>query len=321
MRRRALLSSVASTLPVALAGCTGEKSRLSADVAEAPTARLEMTSVTDEELPEKVLYTVRGYSGSDEKGRLVDRAIDGGTTTEATRPPLPEDRHIFYEDTVYQLSHEVIERTPATRYSVKVDIVEGTVAESETIQFSELPDVDRETFAEKGLADGGVVGIGTTFLYTDAEREQSVLVPDSDYSVIVWENGSRAEWVVDDAYDTTLNTYRYTAERVASAAEYGRQMRERFAFELSDLSDAQRDIVETAIEEDQYVVEPDETPSAAFVSLTDRFRGREQAHGLGEDGEGDLSGPYLVRYGDEVYWTILVVRSEAFSTETSNDGS
>lgn len=320
MHRRALLASVACTLPVALAGCTGERSTLSAGVAETPTARLEMTSVADAELPEKVLRTV-GDDGPDRESRLLERIIDGGTTVEGTRPSFSEDRHLFYDDTVYQLSHEVTEQTPATRYSVKVDIVEGSVAESETVRFSDLPEVDRETFAENGLDGGDVIGIGTTLLYTDSERNQSVLVPDSDYSVIAWEDGSRAEWVVDDAYDTTLNTYRYTAERVASATEYGRQMRERFAFELSGLSDAQQDIVETAIEKGKYVVEPDETPSTALVSLVDRFRDQEQAHALDEDAEGGRSGSFLVQYGGEVYWTMLVAHSEAFRTETSNNGS
>ena len=75
MRRRALLTSVASTLPAALAGCTGEDT-LSGDsgVAKAPTARLEMTSVTDEELPEKALYRVGPEDETNERTRLFDRS-------------------------------------------------------------------------------------------------------------------------------------------------------------------------------------------------------------------------------------------------------
>ena len=91
-------------------------------------------------------------------------------------------------------------------------------------------------------------------------------------------------------------------------------MRERFAFELAGLPEAQRDIVETAITEGQYIVGPDETPSDALVALANQFRGHEQAHGLDEDGEGDLSGPYLVQYQGDVYWTTLVVQRDAFQT-------
>jgi len=319
MRRRALLASAAALLPAGLAGCTGRgtiQSGGAAGVAEAPTARLSMTVLDDAELPPRVLYSVGTDDGPDRRARLLDRILDGGATVKGIRPPLPEDQHLFYDDAVYQLTHDVVEQTPATRYSVKVDIVEDSVTDAEAIRFANLPEVDREEFAKHGLADGDPIGIGTTFLYTDAEREQSVLVPDSDYSFIVWEDGAQAEWVVDDAYDTTLNTYEYTADQVATAAEYGRQMRERFAFELSNLSDAQRNIVETAISEDQYVVGPDETPPSALIALTDRFRDHDQAHGLDEAGEGDLSGTYLVQYDGEVYWTTLVVHGDAFGTET-----
>lgn len=319
MRRRALLATAATSLPAIVAGCTGTFSGGNA-VAEAPTARLELTTIPDAKLPTKVLYTVHPAEGNDPTAQLFNRLLDGdnSTTTRATRPPLPEQRHIAYREGIYELSYEVIEETPATRYSVKVDIVTGSVTESEAIQFAELPEVDQEEFAAHGLADGDPVGIGTTFLYTDAEREQSVLIPESEYSYITWDNGAEAEWIVDDAYDTTLNTYRYAAEQVATAADYGRQMRERFAFELSGLPETQRDIVTTAISEGRYVVGPDDTLSDAFVALADRFRGHEQAHGLDEDVEGDLSGTYLVRYQGDVYWTTLVVQSDALTTTTES---
>lgn len=317
MRRRALLATTAASLPVIIAGCTGPGGVSGNDAAaEVPTGRLKLTTIADEKLPRKVLYTVRPAEGNDEKAQLFDRILDGGAATQAIRPPLPEQRHIAYQDGVYELSHEVTEETPATRYSVKVDIVTGTVTEAEAIQFADLPTVDQDKFAAHGLADGEPVGIGTTFLYTDAEREQSVLVPESKYSYITWEDGTEATWVVDDASDTTLNTYRYTAEQVATAAEYGQQMRERFTFELSGLPDAQREIVETAITDERYIVGPDETPPDAFVALVDRFRGHEQAHGLDEDGEDDLSGRYLVRYQEDVYLTTLLIQREAFTTTT-----
>ncbi|MFC5135375.1 MULTISPECIES: hypothetical protein [Haloferacaceae] len=315
MRRRALLAAAASSLPAIVAGCTSPGGFSGSNAAaEAPTARLELTTIADAKLPTKVLYTVRPAEGNDATAQLFDRILDGGTKTKATRPPLPKQQHIAYQEGVYELSYEVVEETPATRYSVKVDIVTDSVIEAEAIQFADLPELDQQEFAEHGLADGDPVGIGTTFLYTDTEREQSVLVPESEYSYITWDDGTEAEWVVDDAYDTTLNTYRYTAEQVATAADYGQQMRERFTFELSGLPEAQREIVETAIADGQYIVGPDEPPSDALVALADRFRGHEQAHGLDEDGEGDLSGTYLVRYQGDVYWTTLVVQRDVFLT-------
>ena len=96
-------------------------------------------------------------------------------------------------------------------------------------------------------------------------------------------------------------------------------MRERFSFELAGLPEAQQGIVETAITDGPYVVGPDETPSDALVTLANRFRGYEQAHGLGEDGEDDLSGTYLVRYQGGVYWTTLVVQHNMFQTASTPD--
>lgn len=314
--RRTLLASTTSLLSAALAGCQTGPATSGGLAAEAPTARFEMTPLPDAKLPEKVLYSIRSSPDEDTDAALLERIRDGGATTEGTRPPLPANQHLATDEAVVELSKDVVDETPATRYSVKVDIVQDSVQENEAVQFGDLPEVDRAVFAENGLADGDVVGIGTTFLYTNEEREQSVLVPESEYSHIVWENGAEAEWVVDDAHETSLKTYRYSAEQIATAAEYGQQMRDRFAFEFSNLSSEQRDIVETAIDDEQYVVGSDETPPDALVELADQFRAQEQAHGLDESDEDDLSGPYIVRYEGEVYWTTFVVYGESFSTST-----
>jgi hypothetical protein len=261
------------------------------------------------------LYTVDAEDGGDgERGPLFADIVDGGATTRKVQQPLPADRHLGYEGNVYKLSVEVTEETPATRFSVQVDIVTDSIVESATIRFEELPEIDKEQFAAHGLADGDPIGVGTTFLYTDAEVEQSVLLPDSKYSYIRWNDDTEAEWIVDDAFETTVNTYRYTASQVATMAEYGRQIRERFAFELSSLPEAQQEILQTAIEDGEYVVESEATPSGALAGLVDRFREQEQAHALDETGEGDLSGPYLVRFDGEVYWTIFLVSPGTFET-------
>lgn len=320
MRRRALLTSVAIAVPSALAGCTdlnplgGDGTGSGTGEIEGPTASLKMEAMNDSELLSKRLI---GRIGDSSNAKLFDRILDGGATVKKTRPPLPKNQHLFYDNAVYQLSYEVVERSPATFYAVKVDIAKKPAGEAETIRFSELPAVDRETFAENGVASGETIGIGMRFLYTDAERKRSVLVPESDYSNIVWEDGSRAEWIVDGATDTTLKTYRYTAERITAASEYGRRLRERFGFELSNLSDAERNIIETAIKKNQYLVASDESPSSALVSLTDRFRTHEQVHRLNEDGEEGLSGSYIVRYENTTYWATFTVSRESFPSESS----
>ncbi|SFS00122.1 hypothetical protein SAMN05216559_2313 [Halomicrobium zhouii] len=316
MRRRTLLASTAALLPAALSGCQTGPETSGNLVDEVPTASFQMTAVTDAELPEKVLYSLQSYPDEDPDAALLERIRDGGATTEGTRPPLPANRHIATDDAVVELSKEVVGETPATTYSVKVDIVQDSIQDDEAIRFTDLPEVDRTVFSDKGLADGDVVGIGTTLLYTHEERKQSVLVPESEYAYIVWENGAEAEWVVDDAYEMSLKTYDYSAEEVATVVEYGQQMREQFAFEFSGLSSEQRDIVETATGDERYVVRADETTPQPLVELADQFRPQEQARGLDESGEDDLSGSYIVRYEGEIYWTTFVVNGESFATST-----
>ena len=114
MRRCALFSTAATSFPTIVAGCisSGGFSGSNA-VAEAATARLELTTITDAKLPTKVLYTVRSAEGDDTTAQLFDRILDGGATTKATRPPLPEQQHTAYQEGVYELSYDVIEETPA----------------------------------------------------------------------------------------------------------------------------------------------------------------------------------------------------------------
>lgn len=319
LTRRDLLGGTGAAVAITLAGCTGLGGTMDVpqDVAELPPATLSMETVANPELPARVLYSIGTEDDSGRRVELMDKILDGGTTVERTHPPLPEDKHIYYDDAVYVLSHEIIDQTPATSYQIRVDIVQGTVVESEAVQFSNLPAIDQEKLAAHGWADGGSFGYGTSSLYTHAEREKSALVPESEYSYIVWEDGSEAAWFVDGSYETTLNTYEYSAEQYSTAAEYGQRMREQLAFELGTLSDGEADIVQTAIDEDQYAVDHEQTPSPAFWSLAERFQPHDQAHGLEEDNEGALSGPYFVQYDAEAYWTVLLVNVERPETQTA----
>ncbi|WP_324757328.1 hypothetical protein [Haloarcula montana] len=307
--------SVLALVPAVVAGCSRSAAPFGDDLAaEAPTAHLDMRPITDTELPDRVLYTVP-TEGEGGEAQLMERLLDDGATVQRQRRPIPTDRRVSYADGVYKLTATVVAETPATTYSVKVDILQESVPASETVAFSALPDVDRKQFAARGLADGDPVGIGTTVLYTDAERERSVLVPESQYDAITWENGAEAEWVVDGSAETVLKTFEYGGEQVMSATAYGRRLRERFAFGLSGLSPAEREIVETA-REDRYVVPPDGEPPEAIRSLVERFRDREPVRPLSADPEGDDGGgAYLVRYDGGVYWTTVSLRDPATPTE------
>lgn len=335
MRRRALLASGLST--VLLGGCLSSVPDVpvlgDSEPARPPTAYLSMEHVDDARIAEKVLGRVTpAYEGGKRttEAAIIEEAVrDGAATVERARIPLRTEHPVVYEGTVYWLDHEIVEADPATWFHVVVDIVTGGEPSGRTVAFADLPAVDRQAFETRGLDEGENIGVGTSLLYTDEQVDRSVLVPETDIVIIEWENGNRASWAVDGSHETTRKTYRYTVEETMPASEHGAEVREQYAWELSGLSDAERDIVEAAVTDERetgetpdgtpdrpYAVGPEETPSASLVSLVDRFRPHEQAPGSGTRAAEGVSGHYLVRYDGTVYWTYLAVREAVFESLT-----
>ncbi|MFC4451774.1 hypothetical protein [Halorussus aquaticus] len=316
MDRREFLATGATLTVAAFGGCTG--------CARMPAASLQMESITDAEIAEKVTHELE--DGASDRRRLVADAVENGSATvEDVDPPLAANKSFVYEGSVYRLSHEVVESVPATTFHFTLDPVEGSVAESETVRYADLPAVDREKFAENGWDDGSFLGFGSSLLYLDREIPDSALVPDPERPVVVWDSETKGRFEVDDSRSTELKTYRYAAEVVDSSAErYGAEVRERYAFALSGLTSAERDIVRQAVEtEDGYRVPPDETPPDAMWKLAKRFRPHEEVRYAWEDeedagGSGRIDGSYLVRRDGEVYWTSVHVSRDQFTT-TANE--
>lgn len=325
MRRRQVLAAAVALLPTA--GCLGlapggrveSGGGASLDMAaELPTARLSMETATDAD----VARELTNHGLTDDERAALDRILDGEETTDwYEEPPIYDTVPVLHEGTVYRLSMSVADSKPATNFAVVIDIPDRTPAEGEAVQFADLPAADRETFADRGFDDGGFVGFGTVLTYTPDEVDESALVPDSEYRYIRWDDGTTASWAVDDGWETELKRYRYTAEALGSASEYGGRIRERYAFELSGLSEAEREIVRTAIEDDHgYAVATDATPSPAFESLVDRFRPREEV-AVHDEPDPDVSGRYLVRYDGSVYWTGLRLTPDEDSGSTPTGAS
>ncbi len=144
-----------------------------------------------------------------------------------------------------------------------------------------------------------------TFVYANTDRNQSALVPTPDRSVIEWKSGSRAEFSItgSNSKDVTLKTYRYTAHQLAPTVEaYGKQLHNQYTFELSGLSDAERELVNKAIGRYGFTVERGGSPPDAFWSLIDRFQQYEAV----TDGYEGVTGDYLTTYDVQVYWIELI---------------
>jgi hypothetical protein len=302
MDRRRFLAATTALLPVA--GCLGPGGQTGElGVAQMPTVSLSMEAVEDADVARKVTH----HEMSDEERQLLDRVVEAGSLEVGWHQTSPLHTAVptLHGGAVYRLSERVVDTRPAVEYGVKVDVPQETPDEAATVQFADLPAADQAVFERPGLAGGDLIGVGTVVTYTPGEEAASVLVPDPEYDYVDWADGGTAEWVVDDRWETEQHRYRLSADRVASAAAYGRQVRENYGFDLSGLSDAEGDVVETAIaEEHGYAVPAEETPSPAVDALVDRFREREEVAANRDPGPG-VSGTYVVRYETSVYWTRL----------------
>lgn len=304
VNRRTFLATGASLAAATVGGCTG--------CVQGPAASFSMAPVTDAGIAREVTMHLERDEDAD-RFRLVTEAVENESTTrEGTEPPFPRDRPFVYDGTVYELTYEVTESTPATVFSFTLNPVENPPRD-QTVRFETLPAVDREKFRRRGWADGDFLGFGSSLLYLQDEIPDSALVPDPDHPVVVWDADTKGRFTVDGSRDTDLETYRYESRVVnASAAAFGAQVRRRYAFTLSRLTAAERDIVRTAIDEEHgFQVPHDETPPDALRRLADRFRPHEDVEAVWEDEdeqrESRVSGNYIVRYDREVYWTRLSV--------------
>ncbi len=156
-----------------------------------------------------------------------------------------------------------------TVYEVRIDFDPAdSTAEIGEIAYEDLPATDRERLApiisddNPPSGDGYDVGVG----YGTAEEvgDGSVFVPERQYDIIV-HDGDRYRVTVSTR-TTTETEYRYEATEVASGVDsFADQIRDQYLFTLTGLSDAEREVVEEAIDGGYF--QDDE----AFRSVTDAF--------------------------------------------------
>lgn len=317
MNRRTVLTSAATALSVAVAGCTdilglgqtdSTNGNPDADGAKLPAAQLQMIPVDNTDITQRHAHFIQQFNTK--RRLIIERAIENeSTAVDAEFPPAWGKKPTVYDGSVYQISYRIVNERPATRYFWNLEPTDRG-SDEETVRYGDLPRLDREKFRLIGLADGAdgertPLDVGDTFVYATEDRDESALVPTPDRPIIVWGPDRRARFSVtgSTSKNATLKTYQYTAKRLAPTVEaYGQQLRERYTFELSGLSDAERDIVKQAITEHGYTVEAEKSPPDAFLSLADQFRQHEAVESY-RDG---VSGEYLVRYEGQLYGTKVI---------------
>lgn len=303
--RHRLLPLLGLLLLVVLAGCSAAGS-------------ITMEPVTDAEVAERASRGIdpAGAAEDDPEARTIRSAIENGSgTIEAQSPPVRDGRPFEYLGTYYDLSWEVVEERTATSVSFVVDY-NATDPGGRRIAYEDLPAADRRALSslippEERHGDEDV-SMGAVSTYNDSAVESSVLVPEPRYDVVVSE-GEAYPVRLDGTREVTVNTYRYTAEVVAnSSEEYARDLKEEYLFTLSGLSEQERSLVETAIEDGYYAEDrEDET----FRSVVQRFTRHEAIE------PGDTYGDWLVRYDGETYWAHLEYGGIAMSDSSAMSGS
>ncbi|MFU1782589.1 hypothetical protein ACM16X_14490 [Haloarcula japonica] len=283
MRRRQFLASGTALLSVAVAGCGHPSVVLDMDEATAADIADEVSMSPG---PESTEYTV------------ASEAIKNGSTTRRGRYELFDQTDtVRIDDAFYEVSETALESSDVTVYEVRIDFDPAdSTAEIGEIAYEELPAVDRQRLDpiisddNPPSGDGYDVGVG----YGTAEEvgDGSVFVPERQYDIIAYD-GNRYRVTVSTR--TTAETeYRYEATEIASGVDsFADQIRDQYLFTLTGLSEAEREVVEEAIDGGYF------EDNEAFQSVTDRIREHEGIEVT------DSYGTWLLSYEQVEYLTYV----------------
>lgn len=300
MDERRLLGFALVALLAVTAGCSAEGS-------------LSMEPVDDVELAEEASESV--VSERDTDRALVRAAIENGSaTTVAERPPVEERLPFRHEGRFYDVSYTETGTEPGHAADIRIDYNASSV-EGDVVDYEELPAVDRAAlsrlvdrieFPEDRLQPG--YDFGTGRVYTEDEANSSVLVTTQEYDAVRYEG--QVYPIRVDSDPETLTVYRYESTLVAdSATAYAGELRHRYEFELSGLSDAEREVVEGALNDTNYIESDD---NEGFASLVDRFRSHEPVI------QDDYYGYYVVDYEGQRYWVEMDYGSYVEDVDSSS---
>ena len=257
MRRRQFLAGGAALLPF-LAGCAH------------PSVVLDLNEATLGDIVDEVSTTAAARSP---EYAVVADALENGSATRREQGQLfDQEDTVRFEGAFYDVSATRLGSNEVTVYEVLVDLDPAdTTPELGEIAYGDLPTVDREHLDSVVSGDHrGQEGVDVGVVYGTATEvgDESVFVPDQQYDVVVHE-GDRLRISVESR-TATETEFRYEVSAVAPDAEtFADQVREQYLFTLSGLSDAEREVVEGAIDGSHF------EDTDAFRSVVDRIRDHE----------------------------------------------
>lgn len=283
MRRRQFLANGTALLSVVVAGCGH------------PNVVLDLNEATAEDIADEV--STLAEPGSEEH-TVLREAIENGTTTRSGRSELFEQgERVRMGDTIYSISKTAVGSGEATVYGVRIDFAPAdTTPELGEIEYDDLPETDRQRLGriitERPESNQEGYDIGIEYGTAEEVGDDSVFVPVQEYDIIVHQENRYRIGV--ESRTATETEYRYEATEIAPDLEtFANRLRDRYLFALDGLSEAEREIVETAI--DNAYFQDDE----AFRSVVDKIRDHEGIR------EADFYGTWLLTYEDVEYLTYV----------------
>jgi hypothetical protein len=283
MRRRQFLASGTALLSVSIAGCGH------------PPVVLDLNEATDDDIADAVSTTADPDS---EEYSIVTSARENGSATRTGRyERFDRDETVRVDDAFYDVSETPLESSEVTVYEVLVDFSpEDATPEIGEIEYAELPELDRQRLdpilSERGSTDRDGYDVGVQYGTAEEVGDDSVFVPEREYDILV--DGEDRYRIGVDTRTATETVYRYEVTEVApDVGTFADGIRDRYLFELTGLSEAEREVVEEAI--DGAYFEDDET----FRSVVDRIREHD---GLEVE---DFYGTWLLEYEGVEYLTYV----------------
>ena len=280
MRRRQFLASGAALLPVVLAGCAH------------PDVVLDLNEATAEDVADEVSRTADAGSS---RYAVVADALENGSATHSDRRELfDEGETVRFEDSFYEVSTTRLGDSDVTVYDVLLDFDPADATpELGEVAFEDLPETDRERLEPALVADHREqegVDMGVGYGTADEVGGDSVFVPDQQYDIVV-RDGDRYRIRVESETETETE-FRYEVTEVAPDVEtFASQVRGRYLFTLSGLSEAEREVVENAIDGAHF------EDSDAFQSVVGRLRDHDAIE------VADFDGTWLLEYDGTEYVT------------------
>ncbi|WP_256295884.1 hypothetical protein [Haloarchaeobius salinus] len=319
MRRRQFLAAAGAALPVALAGCHGP-----------PRVELQLTPLREADLGELLVTTADDLDS--QESSAVRLAHENGsyveTATDESRPLLDDGEAVRYDGQVFAVRTVRVAVESRTLQTFEVTYIgrgDNTTVEldedARVVSYGDLPPADREMFddahPEHLSRAGSAESSYPRLVYPD--DAESVFVPEQEYDAVRYEGRTfRVEY--NGRYVDDNGRFRYELEPVAPDIEtYADRVVDEHVFTLdrTDLSEEQREMVATAIDEERYVEEGE--ASDAFAALIERIHSNDHV----DRSVGELS--YVLRYEGTTYLSTVdalnhdVPTTEPYHTTTEGE--